>query len=115
MDIDKKVEIAEEIFRKLVNVQRSEWNKWVQYFKDNNLEKAILLAHILSRDPMLRPQPQKNYGKIYSIISQERKKLEVIHRENPRDLLEIFGYVSWKLATPIGYGMWKDEEETQGN
>lgn len=110
MDTDKKVEIADEIYRRLVNVQRTEWNKWIQYFEKNGWDKALKLAKLLSRSPMLRKRPQRNYEKINVVISQERKKLEEIPRENPEELLEIFGYISWKLATPIGFGMWKDGE-----
>jgi hypothetical protein len=110
MDMDKKIEIADEIYKKLVNVQRTEWNKWVEYYKNNGLERALQLAQLLSKSPMLRPQPQKNYGTIYNVMNQERKKLEKIFHENPNELLDLFGYISWKLAIPIGYGMWRREE-----
>jgi hypothetical protein len=107
MNTDKKVEIADQIYRKLVNVQRTEWNKWIQFLREKGWDKALRLATLLSKSPMLRPQPQKNYEKIHTVMNQERKRLEKINLE---DVLEIGGYISWKLATPIGFGMWKHEE-----
>ncbi|VVB88740.1 Uncharacterised protein [uncultured archaeon] len=109
MDTDKKIEIADRIYKKLVNVQRSDWNKWMYYVEQNGWEKAILLSNTLSKSPMLRSMPQKNYLKIYDVFSKEREKFEKMKLS---DVIEILGYISWKLANPIGFGMWKDEAKT---
>lgn len=110
MDTDKKIEIADKIYKKLVNVQRSDWNKWMHYIEQNGWEKALLLASTMSGSPMLRSMPQKNYLRIYTVFSKERGKLEKVKLS---DMIDILGYISWKLANPIGFGMWKDEEKSK--
>ncbi|MCG2738567.1 MAG: hypothetical protein L6265_06930 [Thermoplasmatales archaeon] len=106
MDTDEKIEIADRLYKKLVNVQRNDWNKWVNYLEQNDWEKALLLASNLSNSPMLRSVSQKNYQKLYTIFSKEVKKFGNMKLS---DLKDILGYISWKLANPIGFGMWKDD------
>ncbi|MHA1757007.1 MAG: hypothetical protein ACTSVV_09570 [Promethearchaeota archaeon] len=109
MDIDTKVEIAKKIHKKLTDVQKNEYNKWINYFKINNWEKALKLANFLSRSPMIRKLPQKNYEKIFKVFSEEKKKLKSIYDKNPSDFFEIMGYIGWYLTgIPIGFGMWKN-------
>ncbi len=110
MDTDKKIEIADTIYKKLVNVQRSDWNKWMLYIEQNGWEKALLFTSTLSKSPMLRSMPQKNYQKIYDVFYNEREKLE---KMNISDVIDILGYISWKLASPIGFGMWKNEAKSK--
>lgn len=110
MDTDEKIKIADRIYKKLVNVQRNEWNRWMNYFEHNGWAKALTMARILSQSSMLRLMPQKNYKRIYDILSIESEKMK---KMGVTEVMEIFGYISWKLANPIGFGMWKDEAKSQ--
>lgn len=110
MDTDEKIEISDRLYKQLVNVQRNEWNKWINYLEQNNWEKALLLASNLSKSPMLRHFPQENYQKLYTIFSKEFRKYKNMKLS---DLKEILGYISWKLVNPIGLGMWKDYEDSK--
>jgi len=111
MNTDEKIKIANDIYKKLINVQRGEWNKWVSFFKaKKDWSLSLKLAFMLSESPMLRPGPRDSYRKIYKAISDKRKILEKMKFS---DVIDIFGYISWKLAIPIGFGMWKYGEEGQ--
>jgi len=105
MDVDEKVRIAEKIANELVDVRRSEWMKWVEYSMRHDLNKALKLADSLSKSPM-RMGPKKTYSRIYKVIDRELRTLSEV---SPNDMNEIFGYVSWIISIPSGFGAWKDE------
>jgi len=108
MDTDEKIEIAKSIYKELVDVKRTEWNKWVEYYKlKRDLNKAISFSHILSESVMLRVGPKKAFGRINKVM---RKNKNIIEKIPFNEVSEIFGYVSRLLSIPSGFGMWKDEE-----
>jgi len=108
MDTDRKIEIAKTISKGLVDVKRTEWTKWAEYYKlKHDLGKAIFFSHTLSNSPMLRVGPKKAFRQINSIMIKNRKIIEGIPFN---ETSEIFGYIGWLVSIPSGFGMWKDEE-----
>ncbi len=97
MIIEEKLKLALEIAKRLNHVRRTEWNKWVNYFIANDLEKALTLAQLLSNSQMLRYGPKTNYKTIYNVLNNKKEQLKKIIQENHSDLFEIFGYISWKI------------------
>lgn len=97
MNTEEKIKLSLEIVNGLNRVRRSEWNKWVNYFIANNLEKALTLAQLLSNSLMLRYGPKTNYKTIYNVLNNKKEKLKKMIQKNPLDLFETFGYISWKL------------------
>jgi len=111
MDTDEKIGLAEALTKDLIGVERTEWNKCVEYFRNkNDLGKLLDLAKLLSSSLMLRERPQRTYQKIYEVLSKRRNLLENMATV---DVLETFGYVSrtliGNLSKPIG-GMLRETE-----
>ena len=95
MEVDEKIKIAEDILTsKRIRLRRTEWSKWLQYFKSNSLEKALNLARLLSNSVMLRRNEKEAYRAIYQIITSNKRQLSNVSKQ---DLLEIFGYISWLI------------------
>jgi len=107
METDRKIEIAKRISKELVDVKRTEWNNWVEYYKlKHDLDKAISFSYTLSNSPMLRVGPKKAFGRINSVM---RKNKNIIEKNPLNETSEIFGYVGWLISIPSGFGMWTDE------
>lgn len=108
METKKKIEIAKRISKELVDVKRTEWNKWVEYYKlKRNLDKAVSFSYVLSNSPMLRVGPKKAFRRINSVMRENKKSIEKIPFN---ELSEILGYVDWLISIPSGFGMWKGGE-----
>jgi hypothetical protein len=108
MDTEKKIEIAERISKELVDVKRTEWTKWVEYYKlQHDLDKSISFSHTLSWCPMLLVGPKKAFRRINSVMIKNKK---IIDKIPFNEISEIFGYIGWFISIPSGFGMWKDEE-----
>jgi hypothetical protein len=103
MTTDEKITLAEVLANELIGVERTEFEKWVEYIKaKQSLDRALKLANYLSSTPMLRSRPRRSYRRIYSVIVRRKDQLL---RLSINDLLEIFGYVErvliGKFAKPI--------------
>lgn len=103
MDVEKKIEIAESLAKDLIGVERTEWNKWVEYLKyRKRLEHTLTLAKLLSDSSMLRDRPQRSYRTIFHVMNRRRLQLEQLLMD---DLTEILGFVSYilmgRLSKPL--------------
>lgn len=96
MNIDKKFESAEFLCKRLYNCSRNEWKNWINYFKENGWVKSLKFAECLKESNMLRFNQKQSYNQIFNVMRNYQNQLP-----KPIDLaeiLEIFGYVSWKLV-----------------
>ncbi len=96
MNIDKKIESAEFLCKRLYNCSRNEWKNWINYFKENGWVKSLIFAECLKESNMLSFNQKQSYNQIFNVMRNYQNQLP-----KPIDLaeiLEIFGYVSWKLV-----------------
>jgi hypothetical protein len=103
MNTDENVELAIQLSEQLLDVDRNEWKKWIEYLKRHgNLDNALFLSQQLSQSPMLRAMPQHAYIKINQVIKKHRSTLIKL---SPEDMHQLFGFVSWslfgRLSTPL--------------
>jgi len=102
METDRKIDIAKKIAKELIDVKRTEWTKWVEYYKlRRDLTKAISFSHVLSESLMLRAGQKRSYGRISSVMMKNKMILEGI---SVNETFEIFGYVGWLISTSSGFG-----------
>ena len=107
MTTEQKIKTAEKLLNNLINVRRTEWNIFKEYFSQKkNFELSLKLIKKLSNSPQLRPRQTEAYRRIYKSLQKEK---ELLHQQNVEDLNEIFGYVSWLIVSPLGFGMWKEK------
>lgn len=95
MNIDKKIKLAENIFKKVDNCQRNEWIKWAIYFRENEWDKSLKLANYLKNAEMLGFAQKHSYIQIFNAIVEYQNELQ---NYTLRDILEIFGFIDWKLV-----------------
>jgi len=110
MTTDGKIQLAEKIENELSDVTRAEWNKWQEFFvARKDLNKALRLASAISQSPSFRFGPQKANRQIFNVLNKRKNELQKI---SFKDLIEIFGFVGWRLSLlKRGFGMWKEEKE----
>ncbi len=98
MTTDERIKLSKEIYSRLVGVGRSEWLKWVEYYKKNGFEKAFKLAELIKTSPSFRRGPQMVYKNIGEIIGAFKNRLRSLSSE---DVIIIFGYVGQCLVRPL--------------
>lgn len=102
---ERLIQIAEEIARKLPEVARNEWMRWVRLAESQGLDKALNLAQRLSKDFTLRSNIKRANELIAQAISTN---LPTLKRMNPADCRTTLTYVGRILTINTARGSLRD-------
>jgi|DewCreStandDraft_5_1066085.scaffolds.fasta_scaffold00877_4 hypothetical protein len=92
--LPERIRLAEHLARRLPEVTRNEWMRWLQLVQRYGLVPALRHAERLAADPTLRPAVQRANRLITQAV---RERLRELERLNDRELLSVLGFVAWHL------------------
>lgn len=92
--IKERIRLAEQLSRRLPEVSRNEWMRWLQLVQRYGLGRALHYAQRLADDPTMRPAIQQTYRLIAQAVRERRSELERLPWE---ELHSVLGFVAWHL------------------
>ncbi len=90
-NVDAQIQLAEQIAKKLPEVSRNEWIRWMQVANQRGLDYAIRYAERLSKDPTMRPAVQRANRLITRAVRSHQQTLKRLDGDDQKTVL---GYVS---------------------
>jgi|DewCreStandDraft_2_1066082.scaffolds.fasta_scaffold72928_2 hypothetical protein len=92
--LSERIRLAEHLARRLPEVTRNEWMRWVQLVRRYGLMPALRYAERLAVDPTLRPAVQRANRLIAQAVRERLREIEGLEE---RELLSVLGFVAWHL------------------
>ncbi|HXG36575.1 MAG TPA: hypothetical protein VNL15_06380 [Dehalococcoidia bacterium] len=92
--LSERIRLAEHLARRLPEVTRNEWMRWVQLVRRYGLMPALRYAERLAVDPTLRPAMQRANRLIAQAVREQRTYLEQL---SDKERQEVLGFVAWNL------------------
>ena len=94
MTVDAQIQLAERIAKRLPEVSRNDWMRWMQVASKYGLKRAVRLAERLSSDITMRPSIQRANRLIAEAVTQH---VDTLQRLNGQEREAVLGYVAWWL------------------
>lgn len=93
--LQERIHLAEQLARRLPEVSRNEWMRWLQLVQRYGLKRALNYAQRLANDPTMRPAIQRANQLIAQAVRERRSELERLTLE---ELHSVLGLVAWHLS-----------------
>lgn len=104
---DAQIRLAEQIAKRLPEVSRNEWMRWMQLAFKYGMQKAIHYAERLSADVTMRPAIRRANRLIAQAM---RGQMSTLERLPPEECQAILGYVGWYLKVRALRGSLRSEK-----
>ena len=93
--MQERIRLAEQLSRRLPEVSRNEWMRWLQLVQRYGLARALHYAQRLADDTTIRPAMQRANRLIAQAVQERWSELECLSRE---ELHSVLGFVAWQLS-----------------